>query len=395
MRDFDSLRSDIEPLSLRVQEILRHRAEHLSKAKDVGNSVVKKYFKFHCLAMLLIPFIIGALIIGGLFFGGIEGLIAGFFGGFGIFSFAFTALFAGIIFVAVRSYRADQEAQRNIQPADIKLEVMKPFLDLVLGQETGYLKQGSIASLIPAELVEQDIFTALRPQDALRDVVQARFGDTEAIFGEKRVARWVRSKGAVEELIGPIGMAVDLFDEGLGYEQVQVDALFMLLDFHKHFDGEMHLFSRSDDESLKEKWNLRKREKMGNPDFDRHFALYTTDATLARYILSPLLMERLVSLKVHYRCPLRVLFKNGEMLLELDWDRNMLETDVNDFVGKFTKERTIFGKKVTYTTWSSFDNIYPEDISVQVEDFRRHYDDLAHVYSIIDGLRQNVRIWGK
>lgn len=67
---------------------------------------------------------------------------------------------------------------------------------------------------------------------------------------------------------------------------------------------------------------------MENQDFERHFRVLTTDQMLARYVLSPLLMERLVMLKEKLMFRTSFSFSGGKLYLLLHNDRDLLGAPV-------------------------------------------------------------------
>lgn len=69
-------------------------------------------------------------------------------------------------------------------------------------------------------------------------------------------------------------------------------------------------------------WGLgeehRQRVKMESPDFERAFAVYSTDQVEARYLLTPTAMERLLALYRRFPGRMTVAFSGHEFMLTLD-----------------------------------------------------------------------------
>lgn len=69
-------------------------------------------------------------------------------------------------------------------------------------------------------------------------------------------------------------------------------------------------------------WGLcdedRRRVKLESPDFERAFAVYSTDQVEARYLLTPTVMERLLALERRFPGLMTVAFDGHEFLLALD-----------------------------------------------------------------------------
>ncbi len=73
---------------------------------------------------------------------------------------------------------------------------------------------------------------------------------------------------------------------------------------------------------------LRKEGKialMDNPSFNRYFDVFTEDQILARYALSPKLMERFCSLKEKFNCPISMVLRNREVIVAANLGKNSFE----------------------------------------------------------------------
>jgi hypothetical protein len=66
----------------------------------------------------------------------------------------------------------------------------------------------------------------------------------------------------------------------------------------------------------------------------RHF-IHGNTLSIRKYIP----MERLLAIQDRYHCRMRILFKEGDMLLQLDWDKNMLEIDLRTFDSMFKRRK--------------------------------------------------------
>ena len=78
--------------------------------------------------------------------------------------------------------------------------------------------------------------------------------------------------------------------------------------------------------------------KLENVEFEKKFAVYSTDQLEARYILTPLLMERLLAVQTAERSPIRVLFENSNIIVAIPRSGNWLEPP---FFGAFDKLETL------------------------------------------------------
>ena len=78
--------------------------------------------------------------------------------------------------------------------------------------------------------------------------------------------------------------------------------------------------------------------RVENVEFEKNFAVYSTDQLEARYILTPLLMERLLAVQTAERSPIRVLFENSNIIVAIPRSGNWLEPP---FFGAFDKQETL------------------------------------------------------
>ena len=65
--------------------------------------------------------------------------------------------------------------------------------------------------------------------------------------------------------------------------------------------------------------------KLENPEFEKKFAVYSTDPMEARYILTPKLMERLLAVQAAECSPIRALFSTSNMILAFSRSSGWLE----------------------------------------------------------------------
>ena len=64
---------------------------------------------------------------------------------------------------------------------------------------------------------------------------------------------------------------------------------------------------------------------MDNPSFNRYFDVFTEDQILARYALSPKLMERFCGLKEKFNCPISMVLRDREMIIAVNLGKNSFE----------------------------------------------------------------------
>ena len=64
---------------------------------------------------------------------------------------------------------------------------------------------------------------------------------------------------------------------------------------------------------------------MDNPSFNRYFDVFTEDQILARYALSPKLMERFCGLREKFNCPISMVLRNREVIIAVNLGKNSFE----------------------------------------------------------------------
>jgi hypothetical protein len=81
------------------------------------------------------------------------------------------------------------------------------------------------------------------------------------------------------------------------------NGIFFMADFNKHIQGETYVIPDNAErllgkfgQNLQRSW-LGELVKLENPDFEKHFAVFATSQTEARYVLTPTMMEAIVNLK--------------------------------------------------------------------------------------------------
>jgi hypothetical protein len=220
-----------------------------------------------------------------------------------------------------------------------------------------YLPEGKISK---REFMYARFFTASsvdRYSD--EDFVRGKWGKTDFCFSEVHVEERhtsTDSKGHTRTR----------------YETI-FKGLFMVADFHKHFQGETFVFPDFSEKMLGS-WlgkKLQSRKKRGaeraeldDPVFEKEFAVYTTDQIEARYILSHSMMEDIMELKQKHNCQVYLSFLDNYAYIGLNWNRDLFEPKLKNPV----TDATII---------------------------RRFYQELLLCLDIIDQLNLNTRIWSK
>lgn len=135
---------------------------------------------------------------------------------------------------------------------------------------------------------------------------------------------------------------------------------FFIADFHKDFSGETTIYR---DSLFKLHFN-GKRVKLENVDFEKHFDVYATNQVEARYLLSPLMMERLVELDKKFDGDITVSFRNSKVIIAIPDSANHFEASI----------------------WKSLLN--PELLA-------KEFSTIHSLIAIVNDLNLNTRIWTK
>lgn len=148
--------------------------------------------------------------------------------------------------------------------------------------------------------------------------------------------------------------------------------LFVKTDFNKHFNGETYVLPDTAEKLLGgfgrwlQELNFTRpdRVQLESPDFERQFAVYSTDQVEARYILTPSLMERIINLRGTVKNQIALSFLHNHLYLAITAHRKLLEPSL----------------------FATINN--PSRVE-------KYYEDIRMIVSIVDELNLNLRIWTK
>lgn len=155
------------------------------------------------------------------------------------------------------------------------------------------------------------------------------------------------------------------------------DGILFIADFHKEFAGVTILREASVFNSgkvgrmlqpFRNLMSVFAKEKkrpiqLENEDFNRAFHVETTDDVTARYILSPSMMERILTFKNQHNKRIEISFVHSLMYVALSSGRNHFEPKLYDSI---------------------------KNVQAQIV-----YDDLVFLFSLIEQFDLNTRIWSK
>jgi hypothetical protein len=148
--------------------------------------------------------------------------------------------------------------------------------------------------------------------------------------------------------------------------------LFFIADFNKHFKGRTfvlpdtaeQLFGRLGQKLQEIGKSHGELIKLEDPDFEREFAVYSTDQVEARYILSPALMRRMREFKRKTGSNVYFSFTGGEVNIGISSARNRFEPKLFSTV-------------------------------LDIELAREFVNDLQLALDVVEDLNLNTRIWTK
>ncbi len=150
--------------------------------------------------------------------------------------------------------------------------------------------------------------------------------------------------------------------------------IFFIADFNKNFIGETFVLPDVSENvfgsgigGFFQKMNMMRPElvKLEDVEFEKNFAVYSTDQVEARYILSPALMQRILSLKLRFNTKVALSFIGSHVYIAITINKNLFEAP---------------------WLFSSVDNYK------QLEEY---YDEIGMCVKIVEILDLNTRIWTK
>lgn len=258
-------------------------------------------------------------------------------------------------------------------------EFHRRFKEEVMPVAAAY--SGNGLTYIPEPTIDKELFQRTKLVDEgidkfhVEDMLQGKFHSVEFKCCEVRAGRMVLSGkkvagemaqgclAAILDMLFGLGDDGDMGDEYDTHNYVKsFHGLFVISDFHKSFEGSVLLRPKKSAVSSQVK-NSHNKVEIGDVAFDKKYDVYTTDDVLARYVLSPYLIQQIDLLDDHCPDALLASFLNGRMCIGLPQENDLFEAD--------------FFKGVPDI--SAF-----EDLVKEIEIIER----------LLDHLNQNTRIWG-
>lgn len=148
--------------------------------------------------------------------------------------------------------------------------------------------------------------------------------------------------------------------------------VFFIADFNKHFKSQTFVLSDYGERfmgafgKMLQNINFMRPDviRLEDPEFEKHFAVYSNDPVEARYILSPAFMERLLAYKKKTNAKVQCSFVDNHFYIALPMRENMFEPSLRKSV-------------------------------LQPQMIREHLADLEFCTGIVHDLDLNTRVWEK
>lgn len=148
--------------------------------------------------------------------------------------------------------------------------------------------------------------------------------------------------------------------------------IFFIADFNKAFSGQTYVLSDFSERflgyfgKLFQNINISRPDivRLEDPEFEKHFAVYSTDEVEARYILSPALMQRIMEFKKKTNSGVQLSFLDSSIYLAIPMRKNLFEPKLYKSVMNFN-------------------------------DIEEYYHQLQFCTCVVEDLNLNTRIWSK
>ncbi len=255
---------------------------------------------------------------------------------------------ASLVIGIITSVSASKEYKTRYKH-EIHTALLRLFSD-----DLSYLEIGGISE---AEFKDSGLFNGSVDRFDSEDLIEGHVGKTKIRFSEVHA----EEKHTTQTKNGTQTSYVTLFK-----------GVFFVADFNKHFHGRtlvktdiaerlLGSFGRVFQKAIFTPGQLIQME---NPVFEKEFAVYATDPVEARYILTPVLMEKILELQNRNEKSVQLSFYNSSVIIALERRKNLFEPD--------------FSTPATDLTQMT-----------------RIYEEIGFFINIVRDLDLNTRIWSK
>lgn len=255
-----------------------------------------------------------------------------------------------MIFLAIRRFN-----KKKIFRDEFKREVIKKIITFI-DENLSYDYQSRISD---TEFYKSKIFTTSADRSRGEDLIYGKIDKTDIKFSELHLEYKTTSTDS----------------NGNTREQWHTifKGVFFIADFNKHFNTETIVLpdglERVFGKFARKLQNIGKRKgkkliHLENPEFEKYFKVYADDEIESRYLLTPALMDRILTLKKTSNIKISFSFIDSNIYMALPILKNLFEPRIfnNNYSYEFLKES--FSYLITFI-------------------------------SIVDELNLNTRIWTK
>lgn len=253
---------------------------------------------------------------------------------------------------------------------------VEPVISLILGGIVGIIvfffflnSQSAVLSTYYKELIGEIVqnlcpAASYSPNDGISESVFSNSGlftSPDRYHAEDQISGYVDKTSFVCSEVHAEERKTRTTKSGTQHYWVTIFRGFLFMaDFHKDFKGKTTIIRNS---LFKLKFG-ESRVKMESPEFEKVFDVFSTDQVEARYLITPSMMERLLSLNSRFGKDVTISFRNSTILVAIPSSRNCFEASV----------------------WRSL-----SDMRILKADF----EVIHSLLEIVDELNLNTRIWTK
>ncbi|HUX95943.1 MAG TPA: DUF3137 domain-containing protein [Bacteroidales bacterium] len=239
----------------------------------------------------------------------------------------------------------------------------KLFKDLVIGKLVKFISPDlsfnpEVKQIRGEEILKSEIFphTIFYPHGyGAEDFVEGKIGDTHIRFFE------ISGKNAIV----PYDSKGSIDYTRFAYERFSFFGMFGIVDFNKSFKG--HTVVLPETRLRESQWmrgSGREIVKLEDPEFEKHFSVYSTDQIAARYILSTSLMKRITDFRKKIDRRFYLSFTENRFYVAISHKKDQFELNM-------------------YKSLYNFDRV------------KGFFNDLTIITDIVEDLNLNTRIWMK
>ncbi|MFN3917189.1 MAG: DUF3137 domain-containing protein [Flavobacteriales bacterium] len=240
----------------------------------------------------------------------------------------------------------------NKEYASFKDNFKKQVIKLVIDYVQPGLNYNPSGFLSQTEFKKSRIITSDFNRYKGNDYISGKIVNTDVELSELLVQKEVKTKN---------GSSTHTIFKGV----------FFIADFHKKFRAETYVLTDTLEKTFGSLGTWFQKNNFGRPalvklenlEFEKHFAVYSTDQIEARYILTPKMMEAILDLK-KLSNKVQLSFLDEKVYIKLPLKKDMLESAVF---------KTVIDK----------------------QEMKSNYTYLKLLFSIVDILDLNTRIWTK